>query len=113
MQLVTVQGYSTERVVNLYVGYTGDNTATKRREIRAALRAWSDGLSIGGYIYARRASNVSASTVSVTDVVSRVEGVDSVIRVALDNPANNETRVAAADYELLRVGTVYLNNQVD
>ena len=113
MQLVTVQGYLAERTVNLYIGYTGDNTATKRREIRAALRSWSDGLSIGGYIYAQQVSNVSASTVSVTDVVSRVSGVDSVIRVALDTPASSASRVVAADYELLRVGTCYLNNSVD
>lgn len=113
MQLVTVQGYSTERVVNLYVGYTGDNTQTKRREIRSALRAYSDQLSIGGSIYAANVPNISASTVSVTDVVSSVSGVTTVTRVALDSPASSAVRITAADYELLRIGNVYLNNQVD
>jgi len=113
MQLVTAQGYSTERVVNLYIGFTGDNTQTKRREIRAALRAYSDQLSIGGSIYAESVSNVSASTVSVADVVANVSGVDVVTRVALDSPASSAVRITAADYELLRVGSVYINNQVD
>lgn len=113
MQLVTSHGYSTERVVNLYIGYTGDNTQTKRREIRAALRAFSDQLSVGGSIYAENVSNVSASTVSVTDVVTNISGVDAVTRVALDSPASSAVRITAADYELLRIGNVYLNNQVD
>lgn len=113
MQLVTTLGYSTERVANLYIGYTGDNTQTKRREIRSALRAYSDQLSIGGSIYAVNVSNVSASTVSVLDVVANVSGVDAVTRVALDSPASSAVRITAADYELLRIGNVYLNNQVD
>jgi hypothetical protein len=54
MKLVAAQGYSAERSVNVYIGYTGENTLTKRREIRSALRSWSDGLTIGGAIYARR-----------------------------------------------------------
>lgn len=113
MKLVTVQGYSTDRAVNVYVGYTGENTLTKRREIRAALRAWSDGLAVGSPIYARRVSGISASKVSITDVVQEVAGVDSVTRVALDTPANNEDRITASDFELLRLGNIVLNNQVD
>lgn len=113
MKLISVQGYSSERVVNLYVGYIGDNTQSKRREIRSALRTFSDGLSVGGAIYGQTALNIVASTVAVTDVVQAVSGVESVTRVALDSPANNENRVTAADYELLKVGNIYLNNQVD
>lgn len=113
MKLVSVQGYSSERVVNLYIGYTGDNTQTKRREIRSALRTFSDGLAVGGALYAQSVTNIVASTVAVQDVVEAVSGVDSVTRVALDSPANNENRVTAADYELLKIGNIYLNNQVD
>jgi len=113
MRLLTVAGYTTERPVNVFIGYTGDNTVTKRREIRAALRAWSDGISIGGAMYASQVSNISASTVSITDVVANIDGVTSVTRVALDTPANNEVRITSADFELLRIGNIYLNNQVD
>jgi hypothetical protein len=113
MKLVTAQGYSAERVVNVYVGYSGDNTLTKRREIRAALRSWSDGLTIGGSVYASRIAGISASNVSITDVVESIDGVDFVSRVALDTPANNEERIIAADFEVPRLGNIVLNNQVD
>jgi hypothetical protein len=113
MRLTTVQGYSTERVVNAYIGYIGENTQTKRREIRSALRSWSDGIGIGSAMYARQVSGVSASQVSVTDVVVAVTGVQSVTRVALGTPANNDDRVTAADFEVLRIGNVIINNQAD
>jgi len=113
MKLVSAAGYSTNRLINVYIGYIGDNTQTKRREIRSALRAWSDGLTIGGPIYGQNVAGVVASSVSITDVVASVKGVDSVTRVALDTPANNEDRVTAADYELLQLGNIVLNNQVD
>jgi hypothetical protein len=51
MKLNQIGGYSVERPINIYVGYTGDNSQTKRREIRAALRSWSDGIPVGGAIY--------------------------------------------------------------
>lgn len=113
MQLVTAQGYSAERTVNLYVGYSGDTSQTKRREIRAALQAWGQGLFIGGAIYAQRVEGISASTVSVSDVVQAIPGVAGVNRVALDTPANSQDRVVASDFELLRLGQIVLNNQVD
>ena len=113
MELVTAQGYSAERVVNLYIGYDGDTNQTKRREIRSALQAWGQGLSIGGSIYAQRIEGISASTVSVTDIVEVIPGVDGVNRVALDTPASSQARVTASDFELLRLGQIVLNNQVD
>lgn len=113
MKLISIQGYSSERTVNVYIGYTGENTLTKRREIRSALRSWSDGLIVGGAIYARRVPGIFASRVSITDVVEAVSNVDSVTRVALDTPANNEDRITSADFELLRLGNIVLNNQVD
>jgi len=113
MQLITVQGYSAERVVNLFIGYSGENTMTKRQEIRATLRAWSDGLAIGGSIYGSRVAGIAASNVSITDVVASIAGVDSVSRVALDTPGNTAVRITASDNELIRVGTVSLNNTLD
>ena len=113
MQLITAQGYSAMRVVNVYIGYSGDNTATERQQIRAALRAWSNGLAIGGTIYAARAPGVLASNVSITDVVAAVTSVDYVTRVALDTPANVANMITAADFELLQLGNLTLNNNVD
>lgn len=113
MQLTTAQGYSAERVVNLFIGYSGDTSQTKRREIRAALQSWGQGLYIGGAIYADRVEGISASVVSVTDMVEAIPGVDAVNRVALDTPANSQDRVVASDFELLRLGQIVLNNQVD
>lgn len=113
MELVTAQGFSAERVVNLYVGYSGDTSQTKRREIRSALQAWGQGLFIGGSIYAQRVDGISASVVSVTDMVGAIPGVDTVNRVALDTPANSQDRVTASDFELLRLGQIVLNNHVD
>ena len=113
MQLITAQGYSALRVVNVYIGYLGDNTATERQQIRAALRAWSNGLAIGGTVYAARAPGVLASNVSITDVVEAVTSVDYVTRVALDTPANVANTITAADFELLRLGAIICNNQTD
>lgn len=113
MKLVSVQGYSSERVVPVYIGYTGSNTQTTRREIRSALRAYSDGLQIGGSLYATSVPNIVASTVAVQDVVEGVNGVDTVTRVALDSPASTENRVTAADYEVLKIGNIFINNNVD
>ena len=113
MELITVQGYSAVRSVNLYIGYSGDDSQAKRREIRSALQAWGQGLFIGGSIYANRAAGVSASVVSVTDMVSAIPGVDSVNRVALDTPANTLNVVTASDLEIMVLGNVVLNNNSD
>lgn len=113
MELVTAQGYSAERVVNLYIGYGGDTSQTKRREIRSALQAWGQGLFVGGAIYAQRVAGISASVVSVKDMVEVIPGVDTVNRVALDTPASSQDRVTASDFELLRLGQIVLNNSVD
>jgi hypothetical protein len=113
MKLIPVTGYSTERVVNVYVGYTGNNTQTKRREIRSAIRAWSDGLTVGGTMYGVQVAGVTSSRSCIEEVVASVEGVESVTRVALDIPANTADRITAIEFELLRVGNVVLNNQSD
>jgi hypothetical protein len=112
-QLVTVQGYSRERSVPVYIGYSGDNSQTKRREIRAALRAWADGLPVGGSLFAKEVLGISASKTNITDVVRAVSGVTTVNRVALSTPANDKDRVSAIDTELLKLGDIVLNNQAD
>lgn len=113
MKLVPVAGYAVERVVNIYVGYDGDNTQTKRREIRAALRAWSDGQSIGGTMFGVQVAGVLSSRSCIKEVVASVAGVDKVNRVALDTPASAADRLSAIDNELLKIGNVVINNQGD
>jgi hypothetical protein len=113
MKLNSVTGYSQDRAINVYVGYLGDNSLTKRREIRSYLRAWSEQLAVGQAIYARRVSGIVASSSSVEDVVQSVPGVDTITRVALDSPASTANRVTAGDYELLRFANIIINNQAD
>lgn len=113
MKLVSVQGYTADRAVNVYIGYTGDNSVTKRREIRSILQGWSAQLGIGQPMYARPVSGIQASNSSITAVVASVTGVDAVSRVALDTPTNTDDRVLASSYELLRVGNIVINNLVD
>lgn len=113
MKLNQVVGYSSERTVNVYIGYTGDNTQTKRREIRAAIRSWGSGITVGGAIYSNEISGIRASKSSITSVVENFGGVSAVTRVALESPANVAQRVLAQDYELLKLGNITLNNQVD
>lgn len=113
MKLNQVGGYSSERTVSVFIGYTGDNTQTKRREIRASVRAWGNGLQVGGAIYGSETPGIRGSKSNITSVVENFGGVTAVTRVALESPANAAKRVLAQDYELLKLGNIVLNNQVD
>jgi hypothetical protein len=113
MKLNQISGYSVERTVNIYVGYTGENSQSKRREIRSALRAWSNGVPIGGAVYGSEVSSIRVSKSNITSVVLDTSGVTAVTRVALETPGNTAERTLAQDYELLKLGNIVLNNQVD
>lgn len=113
LKLIPISGYAQDRLVNIYVGYTGDTSQTKRREIRSAIRAWGDGLKIGSSLYGREVSGITVSKSNITVVINSVIGVITVNRVALDTPGSIEDRVDALDIELLRIGTVVLNNETD
>lgn len=113
MRLNSVQGYSSERVINVYIGYLGDNSLTKRREIRAILRSWSDQHGVGQTMYAARQVEIKASYTSISDVLTSIAGVDTLSRVALETPGSTSTRVLASDYDLLRLGNIVINNQAD
>jgi hypothetical protein len=113
MKLVPVTGYDSERVVNVYAGYDGDTTQTKRRDIRSALRSWSDNLSVGATLYGVPVAGVTSSASCVKQVIASVVGVDQVNRVALDTPGSTADRITALDYELLKLGNVIINNNVD
>jgi 3D (Asp-Asp-Asp) domain-containing protein len=77
------------------------------------LRAWGDGLTIGAAIYGAEVAGIRASKSNVTSVVENITGVTGITRVALETPGNNAVRTLAQDYELLKLGNVVLNNQVD
>lgn len=113
MKLNQVGGYSVERSINVYIGYNGDNTQARRREIRAALRSWSAGLPVGGAVYGSAVAGIRASKSSIQSVVEGITGVQNVTRVALETPGNNAVRSLAQDFELLKLGNVVLNNQAD
>lgn len=113
MRLIPVQGYDRERSINVYAGYSGVLTQAKRREIRAALRSWSDQLRIGGTLYAKEISGVTASKANVTDVIKAVAGVSGVSRVALETPSSTDAKVTPAENELLHLSQVTLNNFTD
>lgn len=113
MKLTTAQGIERQRAINLYIGYTGENSQSKRREIRAALRAWNEGQGIGGSLFAAEITNISASVSNVTAVVEAITGTGTVTRVALDSPTSSETRVVASQYELIKLGVVTINSSGD
>jgi len=110
-QLITAQGYSAIRSVDLYIGYQGDVSQSNRQQIRAALQAWGQGFGVGSSIYASAINGVSASVASVTAMLLSLPGVTSVNRVALDTPANTQQSVTAADYARTVIGAIILNNQ--
>lgn len=119
MSLITVQGYDTERSVNVYVGYTGDNSIVKRREIRNTLRNWASGFQVGSSLFAApiRGSDgtviLATSQSNVTDVVMSVTGVTGVNRVSLDSPSNAAVRMDASTTELIKLGSIALNGLLD
>lgn len=113
MKLNQIGGYSVERAVNIYIGYDGENTQAKRREIRAALRAWGNGLQVGGAIYGSEVSGIRVSKSNISSVVSNITGISNVTRVALETPGNNAVRTLAQDNELLKLSNIVLNNQLD
>lgn len=113
MKLIPVTGYNADRIVNVYVGYSGTNTAEKRAEIRSALRSWAEGFKVGSPIFADRITGLNVSRSNIKSVVKAISGVISVNRVALDTPANTDDRLNAAEFELLRLGAVTVNNRID
>lgn len=107
---VATQGYNRDRITDIYVGYTGDTSAAKRNEIRAALRAWASGLAVGASLFADEIPGAPQSVVSARAVVEAVPGVAAVSKVALDAPANTNARLDVGEYELIQVRNIYLNN---
>ena len=85
VKLVTAQGYHTERAIDLFIGYTGDTSLNKRREIRSALRTWANGLAVGSSLHGVEDARILVSRSCVKNVVASIPGVIAVTRVALDS----------------------------
>ena len=113
MQLIPVQGYDRSRSINVFVGFKGITAQAKRREIRAALHSWSNGIKIGASVYASEVSGVTVSKANIKDVVKAISGVTEVTRVALETPSNTDLKITASSTELLNLGQITLNNQAD
>jgi Baseplate J-like protein len=111
--LIPSSGYERVRQVDVYAGYLGDQSLTQRRAMRSALRAWAGGLAVGASLFAQEIQGVSASSTNVMDVLAAVDGVTQVTRVSLDSAANPAQRIDVGEYELVQIGDVFLNNQID
>lgn len=113
MNLIPIIGYASEKFVNIYVGYSGDTSLAKRREIRSAIEAWGSGLAVGASLYGQQVPGIIGSASNITAVIRAIGGVTSVNRVALDTPGNISAVVSTVETELLRIGDVILNNEID
>jgi len=109
MQLKTVQGYTTERTVNIYASYIGLNSAEKRQEIRTRLKSWGAGLTIGGTLFSREVTGVAASKSNATSVIEATSDVDQVTNLTLGTTISTDTSVTAGEAELLKLGHIILN----
>lgn len=110
MTLKSVQAYTQERFVNIYIGYTGDTSASKRSEIRRALRKWETSFAIGDSLFAEELTDTVLSKANIKDLVAAISNVTSVDRVALDSPSSTDLKINASNSELIRLGQIVLNN---
>lgn len=113
LSLITIQGYTTERTINVYANYTGLSTPEKRQEIRTRIRTWAEGLGIGSTLYGDTAQGVTISQSNLTAVIEATPDVDSVTKLSLGTPLNSSSSVVAGETELLKVGNIILNGNTD
>ena len=113
MTLIPASGYELEHDVDIYAGYVGDQSQTQRRAMRAALRAWANGLAVGSSLFAQQVVGITASATNVYSVLAAVDGVDSITRVSLDSAANPAQRIDVGEFELIKIRNCYLNNFID
>jgi uncharacterized phage protein gp47/JayE len=112
-KLVSLKGYDQEKPTDVYIGYVGVNSQSKRREIRSAIRTWFQGLGVGSALYTTEVDGVIQSKANLTGVVARISDVTSVSRVSIGTPGNTSVKITAGISEILRVGNVVINNSVD
>jgi hypothetical protein len=113
MKLIPISGYAAEKPINVFVGYQGDTSQAKRREIRSAIHGYGDGIAVGAPVYAQPVSGIIASASNLTELVSAIYEVVTVNRVALDTPGNDAKSITPLETELLRLNDVIINNESD
>ena len=113
MRLVSLQGYDLEKPTDIYIGYVGVNSQAKRREIRNALKTWFNGMGVGTALYASEVTGVVQSKANITSVVANIPDVTSVSRVSIGTPGNTSVKLTAGVTEIIRAGTIVINNSID
>jgi len=113
MRLTSIQGYDSEKLVDVFVSYAGTNSLAKRREIRGALRSWNASFGVGQALYAEESTGVILSKANMTSVVELIDDVASVTRIAVGTPGNTENRVTVRESEIIRLGNVVINGLND
>jgi len=119
LTLTLSQGYTAIRTIPIYIGYTGDTSATKMAQIRSNLRAWNSGFGIGQSLFASilvgssGAVLLDASRCNVSDAVLATPGVISVNSVSLNSPGNSSNRLDVGSTELIILGDITLNGSVN
>jgi hypothetical protein len=111
--LQTAQGYDSERVIDLYAGYTGDLSQAKRREVRNAIRAWSDGLAVGSTLFSTSVTGVRASEVNLSTVIANVAEIAAVTYTSIGAPQNSSPRLDVGETERVSVRNILLNANAD
>ena len=113
MKLVSVQCYDKERNVDLFIGFVGANSQSKRREIRSAIRTWSQSFSVGAVLYAQELAGVIQSKSNVESVVLTVPDVTGITRISLGSPGSTDVKITPSDSEIIRISSIILNNSAD
>lgn len=113
MQLITMQGYNSDRAVNIYVSYVGLDTAEKRQEIRTRVKTWGGGLGIGATLYGQEVQGIVISKSNVQAVIEATPDVDQVTKITVGTPINTGPTMTAGATELLKIGQVILNGNAN
>jgi len=111
ISLIPVQGYTSVRYVDVYVGYTGsagENIATRTR-IRDAIVGAVEQTAPGASLFSERSAQVSISAFNLKNVVEHVTGVRSCERVALDSATGTGARIDANDYQQIKIRNILIN----
>jgi len=104
-----MQGYNSDRAVNIYVSYVGLDTAEKRQEIRTRVKTWGGGLGIGATLYGQEVQGIVISKSNVQAVIEATPDVDQVTKITVGTPINTGPTMTAGATELLKIGQVILN----
>ena len=105
--------YREEKPTDIYIGYVGVNSQAKRREIRNALKTWFNGMGVGTALYASEVTGVVQSKANITSVVANIPDVTSVSRVSIGTPGNTSVKLTAGVTEIIRAGSIVINNSID